>query len=831
MNGKQLMTMAVLAAAGAALASEPTRWTVNAQEYFEAPGLTVQVFHDFYPEGHQGGITIVQHGERVAANGDVRLEPVPGQWAPLPKVGARTADAAARRVSVALTWPDQGLAYAVRVEACGEAICVSVDLDRPLPPTLVGRARFNLELFPAAYFGRTYHLGAASGVFPRQWNGPARRVRPGVFDATCPPVVPEPIARGPRLSIAPEDPLRKMTIEALGDGAELLLYDGRANSQNGWFVVRSLVPTGARKDAVRWRITPHAIPGWKREPMVAVSQVGYHPDQRKQALVELERGTPMAEAALLRVDAEAGPKSVLAAPLRPWGRFLRYEYGVFDFTTVHEAGTYVIDYGGTRTPPFRIATDVFRRDVWQPTLETFFPVQMCHVAVKDRYRTWHGPCHMDDARQAAPGHVHFDGYRQGPSTDTPFAVGAHIPGLNEGGWHDAGDDDLAAGSQAATTRILALAREQFGLDTDQTTVDVGRRIVRLHEPDGVPDIVQQIAHGARNLLSGYRAAGHSFTGIIVPTLEQYVNLGEWGTQTDNRVHDPSLGPDEERGERSGRPDDRLAFTNRDTGLEYTVAAALAAASRTLREHEAALARECLETAQKAWEYEHAHPPAKQPGGYNPGDAEAPEFDAAAELLITTGDERYRTRVVEMLPAVTAKTADIGWSAARALPLVKDEAFARGVRQALEAYRTKLAAELAKNPFGVPWHPHVWGIGWDIQDWAVQQYYLARAFPDLFDREDILRVVSFVLGAHPGSSTSFVSGVGARSLTTAYGFSRDDWSYIPGGNVSGTALIRPDLPELKEPWPYLWQQAEVVMPGAATYVFDVLAADELLNGRR
>jgi hypothetical protein len=622
-----------------------------------------------------------------------------------------------------------------------------------------------------------------------------------------------------------------MTIEALGEKAELCLYDGRANAQNGWFVVRSLLPAGATRDAVRWRILPNAITGWKRDPMIAISQVGYHPDQIKRALVELEPGAAMGEAALLRVDAEAGPRRVLASPLRPWGRFLRYEYGIFDFTAVREAGVYVIEYDGQRTSPFRIGTDVFRLDVWQPTLETFFPVQMCHVAVKDRYRTWHGRCHMDDARQAAPDHVHFDGYRQGPATDTPFAPGQTIPGLNEGGWHDAGDDDLAAGSQAATTRILALAREEFGLDTDQTTVDAAGRIVRLHEPDGVPDIIQQIAHGARSLLSGYRAAGHSFAGIIAPTLEEYANLGEWGTQTDNRFFDPSLGPDEEKGDRSGRPDDRLAFTSRDSGLEYTVAAALAAASRTLREHEPALARECLETARKAWEFEHTHPPALQPGSYVPRNAEAPEFEAAVELLVATGDERYRTRIVEMAPLVAARADTVGAAAARVLPLVKDEAFSHVVRQALEAYRAKQDAELARNPFGVPWVPRVWGIGWDIQDWAVEQYYLARAFPDLFDREALLRVVSFVLGCHPGSSTSFVSGVGARSLTVAYGFSRDDWSYIPGGNVSGTALIRPDLPELKEPWPYLWQQTEVVMPGAATWIFDVLAADRLLNGRR
>jgi hypothetical protein len=52
-------------------------WTLNALEYFEKPGLSVLVFQDEYPEGKQGGIEIIQHGERVAAVGDVRLEATP----------------------------------------------------------------------------------------------------------------------------------------------------------------------------------------------------------------------------------------------------------------------------------------------------------------------------------------------------------------------------------------------------------------------------------------------------------------------------------------------------------------------------------------------------------------------------------------------------------------------------------------------------------------------------------------------------------------------------------------------------------------------------------
>ncbi len=67
------------------------------------------------------------------------------------------------------------------------------------------------------------------------------------------------------------------------------------------------------------------------------------------------------------------------------------------------------------------------------------------------------------------------------------------------------------------------------------------------------------------------------------------------------------------------------------------------------------------------------------------------------------------------------------------------------------------------------------------------------------------------------------------MTTAYGLNRADWSYIPGGVVSGNNLIRPDLPELKT-WPYSWQQGECVLRGGATNcMFLALATDKLYRG--
>lgn len=108
---------------------------------------------------------------------------------------------------------------------------------------------------------------------------------------------------------------------------------------------------------------------------------------------------------------------------------------------------------------------------------------------------------------------------------------------------------------------------------------------------------------------------------------------------------------------------------------------------------------------------------------------------------------------------------------------------------------------AETPYGVPYRPAIWGAGWDIQSFAFRHYFVNKAFPELTNKEVIWNALNFVLGCHPGSNqASFASGVGSQSATTAYGLNRADWSYIPGV-VSGTALIRPDFPELLEfPFP-------------------------------
>ncbi|MEM2702751.1 MAG: glycoside hydrolase family 9 protein [Candidatus Bathyarchaeia archaeon] len=795
-------------------------WRISDKEYFEAPGVAVIVFQNFYPEGKQGGIEIIQHGERVATNGDLRLEPAPGQWAELPKFLGREVNLEEKTIRVLMFYQKEDINYAINVSAEDDSIIITVNLDKPLEERLYGKIGLNLEIFPAAYFGKTYHLGEKFGIFPRQANGPMIMDSEGELK-------PAPLASGKKLVIAPEDPLRKIIIERL-DGDELHLIDGRNTAQNGWFVVRSLLQPGKTREVVKWKITINSVPEWRRKPVIGISQVGYHPRQAKKAVIEIDpRVGEIEEATLLKIDPEKGIVKVYSSRPERWGRFLHYNYAIFDFTHICEPGMYIVRYGSEETPPFPISPNVYK-DAWRPTLETYFPVQMCHVRVKDCYRVWHGACHLDDALQAPPGHVHFDGYIQGSETETPYLADQHVPYLDRGGWHDAGDYDLATGSQAQTTLLLALAYEEFNVNTDQTTVKKDERLVILHAPDGIPDIVQQIAHGVEYLLSGYRAAGHSFSGVIERSLEQYVHLGDAATITDNRVYDPSLAPDQISDGRSGLLDDRWVFTSRDTSLEYKVAATLAAASRALRGYEDELSRESLETAIKIWDYEQAHPAANQPSAYVPRDPETQEILAAVELLITTREERFRQHIIRMLPVIKKKISQVGWAIARVLPYIEDEDFKRTFKEKIAEYQKEVSRHLSENPYHVLFRPMIWGIGWDALYFAAGQYYIHKAFPELVDEENIMSVVNYIHGCHPASDLSLVSGVGARSLTVAYGFNRADWSYIPGAVASGTALIRPEFPELKDNFPFIWQQSENVIGGSAAYIFCALAADKILD---
>ena len=83
----------------------------------------------------------------------------------------------------------------------------------------------------------------------------------------------------------------------------------------------------------------------------------------------------------------------------------------------------------------------------------------------------------------------------------------------------------------------------------------------IHDPDGKPDVLQQIEHGVLLQLGMHKAFGRAIPSLEMPRLDQYVHLGDASTITDNLLYDPKLNPYEVKGDYSGTPDDRWAMTN------------------------------------------------------------------------------------------------------------------------------------------------------------------------------------------------------------------------------------------------------------------------------
>jgi len=844
---KRLISLIALLPALAVAQSSQPLFQLNDAGYYNYQGVDAMAFSDFYPEGHQGGICLIMHGKRIVTNGDLRFEPTPGQWQPVPKKLSSEVQDGSIVTTLAypdstrhltgfnpMVYPDLQLTYKVTLTPEGKGFVVSVDLDKPIPQEFLGRVGFNLEFFPGWLFGRPWIMDNQTGIFPQQPNGPVDQgesyfqhagdfhpagtplANMDQFNAlsdyspmTADEIVATPYAVGQSFTSTPDDPYSRLTITSLTE--PLKLYDGRMNHNNGWFVLRSEVPAGATKGAVRWYIEPSVVKDWTYKPVIQTSQIGYTPAQSKVAVIETDkRDSPLTTAQLIRLTPQ-GDQVVRTLEVKPWqGDFLRYRYLQANFSDIREEGLYKVQYGGSQSAVFRIANDVYDRGVWQPVLEYFLPVQMCHMRVAEKYRVWHDRCHMDDGEYAIEGN-YFDGYVQ-EKIDCNLQPGQTAPNINVGGWHDAGDFDLRIDSQIGESYILANAWEAFHPEIDVTSIDQTNHNVEIHQPDGRNDLMQQIENGALTVVNGYLALGRLYRGIICHTLRQYVLLGDASAMTDGVL---------------GNEDDRWIFTENNPSRELSSAAALAATGRVLRGYNDTLSVHCINIAREVFDRYSQQKFEGMRGRMITSGA----LQTAVELYATTGEAQYFDYLITNWDLVVMGVPFSGWSTARfAKQLEGNKKYRKQVaayRQALLAYRDKLIEQTEETPYGVPYRPAIWGAGWTIQSFGYNHYFLVATYPEIFSAEPVFNALNFVLGCHPGSNqASFASGIGAKSATVGYGLNRADWSYIPGGVVSGTALIRPDFPELLE-FPFLWQQVEYVLGGGSShYMFLVLAAQHL-----
>ena len=828
---------------------------VNAQElrlndldYFERQGVNILVFSNSFNGGFNdeknSGIEIIHHGVRTVQGGAVRLNNTPEQWDLVPKMTERTVNREKNCIEVGMRYDDYDFDSRVVVTAKGKAVEIAVWLDKPVPDALAGEAGFNIEFLPSQYWLKTFTVDGRLGRLPRYATSQTvtrpNSQKPRQFKGfktyddrgTGRFVDPLPIEKGHSFILATDDAERMVRITS--DDSELCLYDGRMLAQNGWFVLRSVLPKGKTGKVVTWLVEPNAIPGWIRKPNIGFSQVGYIPDQPKVAVIELDKmDTPLAKASLMRINNDGTTETAFTRDIKPWGKYFKYNYVKFDFSEMRQPGIYFIQYGDARTNDFLIDEHVYDK-ITDATTDVWVPIHMNHVYVNEGYRTWHGEPFKEGYLQAPPSD-HFDLHAQGATTDTKYKPYELIPGLNIGGFFDAGDFDIETGSNINVVQNFIRTWELFKPLRDETFVSQKQRYVDLHRPDGVPDILQFIEHGTLNLVAQAEQIGHMASTLSNSILDNYHHLGDAASITDGKHYDPSLKPYETSadGKRSGTPDDMWAFTTRNPSLDLQAATMFAAASRALKGYNDELAQRALTQSKRlleeATQLLKERQDNMQANRRNRGDN---NLATQLQLYAATQEKQYLKAFNEQIwKALDRNVRSTMQTALDAVPYM-DVAYKQKLRPYVGKYAEYIDSLTTNNPFGVHIGLGNWAGGNATLSFGTTVCFAYRYFPDIINRDDVFRTANWLYGCHPYHNYSFVAVVGAaRPKAVFYGNNRADFSFIPGNVAPGLLFRKPDHFENFDDWPFLWGQNEGTIAGNTQYIIFGSALKDIVNGKK
>jgi hypothetical protein len=444
---------------------------------------------------------------------------------------------------------------------------------------------------------------------------------------------------------------------------------------------------------------------------------------------------------------------------------------------------------------------VFEDKLWEPALDYALPFQMCHAEVNlGQGIPGHLRCHMDDAIRVPAGFPGVDGFVSYECEGTPYKAGDHVP-CAKGGWHDAGDCDLNIYAQGFSVYVLALAREEFGIERDAGTLDSRAQTFTAGRPDGVPDVLEQVEWGTEWLLSMLQPDGRSYVGCSVQP-QKYGRGGRWDEETDNTI---------------GTGDERQLYVDYHSELQLMQATALSAASRVLSRARPELAQQCLAAARKAFEYFRTHKEVYRRTVYfypSTKGRDGAVAVALAELYMTTGAPAYLQQLEAMAdvigkldlgyPSKENSTASSFWYAPPVLARLSARLAEGNLKAACLSTCRRAADFQADRLGGRPWAGHYTDFGKCGNNGvmlcrAFDAYWLSKAVPDRLSMSKVVQPMLWLYGLHPLSHVTFVSGIGYPGPEhihsgQLFAVCKPEGGTVPGSVVPGMTAMHPYVPD-------------------------------------
>ncbi|NIJ79496.1 glycoside hydrolase family 9 protein [Xanthomonas cannabis] len=468
---------------------------------------------------------------------------------------------------------------------------------------------------------------------------------------------------------------------------------------------------------------------------IHVNQLGYLPGSTKLAVVGLAQGEVLKADRFALEDAKG--RTVLQGTLQPpalWtpaGQQAR----VADFSGLRAAGTYRLKVDGLpASDPFPIDAHAYQ-PVVDASLKAFY-FNRASTAL---------PAQFAGRYARAAGH---------PDTQVrihPSAASATRPADSEisapKGWYDAGDYNKYIVNSGISTYTLLAAYEHY------PALFKAKPLTIPDDAHGVPGILQETWWNLEWMLA----------------MQDPADGGVYHKLTDKQF-DGLVMPDQAKQQRY--------VVMKATAATLDFAAVMAAASRVYAPFDKqypGMSARMLKAARAAWTWAQQHPDViyRQPddvrtGGYDDAQVDDEFAWAAAELYVTTGEDKfYDAMLARNVPASVPNWGSVGGLAWMSLAAHRNTLTANADRARITREVTGLAQQLADAWQASPWRlamndkDFVWGSNAAVLNRAMmllQGYRLTRQRTYLDAAQSHL---DYILGRNP-LGLSFVTGVGQRT---------------------------------------------------------------------
>lgn len=410
-----------------------------------------------------------------------------------------------------------------------------------------------------------------------------------------------------------------------------------------------------------------------------------------------------------------------------------------NFSAFNKAGRYIVKADDVESHPFAIGQDIYQQPL--KLLFRSYYLQRCGIKIDDAATNLkHEACHLHDAVIAREDNVH--------------KTGDVVPAT--GGWHDAGDYGKYIATTAVTIgRLLALYEDypqffsNFRFDIPESN-------------NNLPDILDEMQVGLDWMLAMQRPDG---------ALYRKIGGDSWPK---------GLTPDQNKQMRFLYP-----ITTAETAK---AAAAWAMAARIYQAIQPEKAAKYLEAAKLSWhyletidkqffDYKDGDNKGSGPYMYNKTDNDLSltyDWDdrlwAAVELLISTGDEKYKKYVDKTLP--TAPLNPYEWKDPSAMAMA--QVLFHPKLQAYKKWRSltekkfiarakKLLGNMAVSGYRIANNRFVWSSNKITAEEGIILMQAYRLTNDRAYLDAAVAQLNYLLGRNH-FNMSFVSGVGTNAVT-------------------------------------------------------------------